>query len=161
MELQQYDPHSTNLYWGYFEGNRFSKERWKGKHDEPDWFLCSKFIRFAHSGGYVISQSLVQRLVGAADYLHLYQNEDIALATWVAPFGDVMWKHDVRFDTDPGQSRGCQNSFLIFPINSHGDMLHRHQRLAENNHVCRREHFLLQSHSYDFSVLPSYCCTAL
>lgn len=83
------------------------------------------------------------------------------MATWLSPFGDVEWKHDVRFDTDPGQSRGCQNSFIIFPTNNHGDMIQRHQRLAESGRVCRKEHFILHSHSYDFTVLPAQCCHEL
>ena len=159
--LQPHDPATSSLYWGYFEANRHAKQRWTGKHWEPDWFLCSKFIRFAHSGGYVISQTLVQRLVRSAHYLQLYMNEDIAVATWLSPFGDVTWKHDVRFDTDPGQSRGCQNTFLVFPVNSYGDMIVRHQRLRDSHKVCRKEHFLLRPHTFDFSVVPSQCCHSL
>ena len=157
-ELRRTEPH-THLYWGYFEGNRWSQRRWRGKHAEPDWFLCSKFIRFAHSGGYVVAHALLQRLVWSADYLQLYQNEDVALATWLAPFADVEWKHDVRFDTDTGQSRGCQNSYLVFPVDSRGDMVQRHRRLMESGKVCRREHNILQPHQFDFSVLPSQCCS--
>lgn len=159
-ELQHTDL-TSHIYWGYFEGNRPAKKRWSGKRAEPDWFLCNKFIRFAHSGGYIISQSLVHRLLMAADYLQLYQNEDIGLATWLAPFGDVTWKHDVRFDTDLGQSRGCLNSFLIFPANSCMDMMRRYERLTENGRVCRKEHSLVTPHSFDFFVLPSQCCPTI
>lgn len=159
-ELRQ-ERENTNIYWGYFEGNRWAQQRWSGKHPEPDWFLCNKFIRFAQSGGYVVSRALIQRLLRAADYLHLYQNEDVSLATWLAPFADVVWKHDVRFDTDVGLSRGCQNHYIIFPVNSRADMLQRHERLSSSGRVCRKEHRLLQPHSYDFSVMPAQCCSAL
>ena len=160
-ELHGTFPPQSNLYWGYFEGSRGARHRWRGKHPEPDWFLCDRFIRFAHSGGYIISQALAQRLVRAADYLQLYANEDIAMATWLSPFRDVTWQHDVRFDTDPGQSRGCQDSFLIFPVDSPRDMLGRHQRLVDSGRVCRKEHHLIRPHAFDFSVPPSKCCHEL
>ena len=138
-ELHQHidrEPQSIALYWGFFEGNRSAKQHWRGKHTEPDWFLCNEFIRFAHSGGYIISHSVAQRLVRLADYLQLYLNEDISLATWLAPFGDMTWKHDVRFDTDSGQSRSCQNTFLIFHVSDHSDMVRHWQRLIESGLVC-------------------------
>ena len=149
---------NSNVYWGYFDGTRRVGHSWSGKHSEPDWFLCSTFIRFAHSGGYIVSRQLIQRLLKTADYLQLYQNEDISIATWLTPFNDVEWRHDARFDTDVGMSRGCLNSYIIFPVNSPSDMVQRHDRLEQSGHVCRKEHTVLQSHTYDFTVKPAECC---
>ena len=50
---------------------RALENRGSTKHREPEWFLCNYFIRFAHSGGYILSRELVNRLTTVATYLFL------------------------------------------------------------------------------------------
>ena len=150
---------NSNAYFGYFEGNRDPKE--SGKLSEPDWFLCDRFIRFAHSGGYIVSQVLVRRLLRQAKYLHPYNNEDVALGTWLSPFNDVDWIHETRFDTDIGNTRGCKNSNIVFQVDSTTDMVITHHRFMQNGVYCEKEYESIPTYRYNFDTLPSSCCTPL
>ena len=148
-----------NAYLGYFEGNKDPKEN--NKLDEPNWFLCDHFIRYAHSGGYILSEVLVKRLLRQAKYLHPYNNEDIALGTWLSPFNDIDWIHETRFDTEIGKPRGCKNNNIIFQTESNADMVVVHHHYVQNNRYCVREFENVQTYSYNFDTLPSQCCTPL
>lgn len=150
---------NSNAYLGYFEGNRDPKGN--GKLKEPDWFLCDHFIRYAHSGGYIISEVLVKRLLRQAKYLHPYNNEDVALGTWLSPFNDVDWIHETRFDTEIGNARGCKNSNIVFQAESSADMVIAHHRFIQNGRYCEEEFEKIPTYSYNFDTLPSQCCTTL
>lgn len=150
---------NSNAYLGYFEGNRDPKE--SGKLSEPDWFLCDRFIRYAHSGGYIVSQVLVKRLLRQAKYLHPYNNEDVALGTWLSPFNDVDWIHEARFDTDIGQARGCKDNNIVFQVDSVADMVIAHHRFIQNGVYCKKEFENIPTYSYNFDTIPSSCCTPL
>lgn len=147
---------NTMVYWGYFEGRR--KPTDEGKHPEPDWFLCDTFIRYAHVGGYIVSRPVVKRLLSVAEYLQLYNNEDVAIGTWLSPYKDITWKHDVLFDTEIGVSRGCKNSFVVFPTNGSRDMASRHQRLTETGRHCLGPE-TESGYEYNFNQLPAKCCS--
>ena len=97
----------ANAYLGYFQGKEKPKQRHSTKLAEPDWYLCDSFIRFAHSGGYILSRKLVDRLHFQVAILYPYNNEDVSLGTWLSPYDDVSWTHSIRFDTEIGRSRGC------------------------------------------------------
>ena len=144
------------LYWGYFEGRRRPTD--KGKHPEPHWFLCDTFIRYAHAGGYIVSRPVVKRLLSVGKYLQLYNNEDVAVGTWLSPYKDINWKHDVLFDTEVGASRGCRNSFVVFPTNSSSDMASIHQRLTETGRHCLGPE-AASGYEYNFNKLPAKCCS--
>lgn len=146
-----------NVYWGYFEGQRAPGD--KGKLPEPDWFMCDKFVHFAHDGGYVLSRGLVQRFLQLSTFLELYRNEDVSVAAWAAPHSDIRWKHDVRFDTEIGRSRGCKNDYVVFPVSSGEEMVKRHAMLHSGRRVvCKRVFERVPAYQYDFSVIPSHCC---
>lgn len=147
---------NTMVYWGYFEGRRRPTD--KGKHPEPDWFLCDTFIRYAHVGGYIVSRPVVKRLLSVAKYLQLYNNEDVAVGTWLSPYKDINWKHDVLFDTEIGTSRGCRNSFIVFPTNGSWDMASRHQWLTETGRHCLGPE-TASGYQYNFNELPAKCCS--
>ena len=149
----------SNTYLGYFEGTRDPKGG--GKLDEPDWFLCDHFIRYAHSGGYILSEKLVKRLLRQAKFLHPYNNEDVALGTWLSPFNDIDWIHELRFDTETGKARGCKNDNLIFQTEDRADMVVRHHKLIQNGGHCDREYENVRRYSYNFETLPSKCCKPL
>ena len=150
---------NSKVYWGYFEGH--TQPRGGSKYPEPEWFLCNKFVRYAHSGGYVLSHALVKRLLEQAEYLHLYNNEDVALSTWLSPYSDVYLKHDIRFDTEVGNSRGCNNNLLVFPVENSLLMVEQHRRLLASGKVCETEVEHMESHDFDFNVPVDKCCTLL
>lgn len=150
---------NSNTYLGYFEGNRDPKN--SGKLDEPDWFLCDHFIRYTHSGGYILSEKLIKRLLCQAKFLHPYNNEDVALGTWLSPFNDIDWIHEPRFDTEIGKARGCKNDNLIFQTENNADMVVRHHKLIQNGRHCEREYENVRRYSYNFDTLPSQCCKPL
>ena len=158
QEVEQLDRAKSNVYWGYFEGHR-SPQFDGQKHKEPEWFLCDTYIRFAHSGAYVLSQNLVKRLVSQVLFLHPYVNEDVAMGTWLSPYDDIEWKHDVRFDSEIGNTRGCSSSFLVFQGSRNLDLniVHQHIAMGEKNLICNVEH-VSSTYWYDFNTLPSHCC---
>ena len=147
---------SSNAYLGYFEGNKDPKD--SGKLEEPGWFLCDQFIRYAHSGGYIISEVLVKRLLQQAKYLHPYNNEDVALGTWLSPFNDIDWIHEVRFDTELGHPRGCKDTNLIFETKNYADMVVVHHKHIQQGKYCDREYDEIKTYKYNFDTLPSQCC---
>ena len=154
--LQKLSNSESNSYLGYFQGKQSSRDKTHKKHHEHGWFLCEKYIRFAHSGGYILSSKLIQRLYSQATYLYPYNNEDVALGTWLSPFKDVDWHHDIRFDTDLGHSRGCRNNWLVFQSENFSM---QHKLLQNTGKVCLSEREQEKTYNYNFSVYPSKCCT--
>ena len=147
----------SNAYLGYFQAHENPWNEKSTKLAEPEWYLCDSFIRFAHSGGYILSGELVRRLSSLASLLYPYNNEDVALGTWLSPYSDVNLTHSVHFDTEIGRSRGCSNHFLVFPST---DMPSQHSRLEGDGPVCLDENEVIKPYWYDFSAPPSKCCTA-
>lgn len=154
--VQQLKRNKSNSYLGYFQGNLNARDRKQRKHFEQGWFLCDKYIRFAHSGGYILSNKLVQRLYSQATYLYPYNNEDVAMGTWLSPFKDVDWYHDIRFDTELGRTRGCRNDWLVFQSNN---LVMQHQKLLNSGKVCSMEWEEAETYMYNFDKYPSKCCT--
>lgn len=148
----------TNAYLGYFEGRRSPKDKTGTMLSEPDWHLCDKFIRYAHSGGYILSRKLVDRLHSQVAVLYPYNNEDVAVGTWLSPYDDVAWIHNIKFDTEIGRSRGCRNDMLVFPCT---DMVKQHDRLTMSEKVCLSEHEDIETYQYNFNTFPSKCCSAV
>ncbi len=146
-----------NVYWGYFAGRQQPGEGTKAP--EPEWFVCNSFVRFAHSGGYVISRPLVGRLLAQAEYLQLYNNEDVAVGLWLTPYSDVKWRHDPRFDTEVGASRGCRNDYLVLPVNNALAMVELHRWVLESGRLCVTEFEHIQSYSFDFESPVDQCCS--
>lgn len=113
--VQKLQDTKSNAYLGYFQGKETPRNKKSTKHTEQEWFLCDYFVRFAHSGGYILSEELVHRLSSVATVLFPYNNEDVALGTWLSPYNDVNWTHSIYFDTELGKSRGCRNDLIVFP----------------------------------------------
>lgn len=147
---------SSNAYLGYFQGQQNPYDKQSTKLFEPDWHLCDKFIRFAHSGGYILSRKLVDRLHSQVSILYPYNNEDIALGTWLSPYDDINWTHNIRFDTEIRKSRGCRNDLIVFPST---DMVSQHDRLLNRGAVCLLEHEAAETYQYNFNTFPSKCCS--
>lgn len=149
----------SNAYLGYFEGNGDPKAL--NKLPEPDWFLCDHYIRYAHSGGYILSEILVKRLLSQAKFLHPYNNEDVAMGTWLSPFKDVDLIHNIYFDTELGKPRGCNDKLIVFQPAKDEPLSVVHKRLAATGSCCAEEFSDIPPYNYDFYVLPSKCCSAL
>lgn len=149
----------SNAYLGYFEGNTDPKANYK--LPEPDWFLCDHFIRYAHSGGYILSEVIVKRLLFQAKFLHPYNNEDVAMGTWLSPFKDIELIHNIYFDTDIGKPRGCNNDLIVFQPAKDEPLSVVHKRLATTGSCCEKEFSDVKPYVYDFFVLPSKCCSAV
>ena len=149
---------NSNAYLGYFQGKQKPKDIKSTKLSEPEWYLCDYFIRFAHSGGYILSNKLVERLSAQVHVLYPYNNEDVALGTWLSPYDDISWTHSIEFNTEVGRSRGCWNNFIVFPST---DMMTQHTRLSNGEPVCELEHEAIETYQYDFKTAPSKCCTAV
>lgn len=148
----------SNAYLGYFQGQQDPRDKTSGKLSEPNWHLCDKFIRYAHSGGYILSGTLVNRLELQMSMLYPYNNEDVALGTWLSPYADVDWTHTIHFDTEIGRPRGCRNDLIVFQPT---DMVAQHNRLTSSRDVCLLEHEIKKTYHYNFNTLPSQCCSAV
>ena len=75
----------SGLNWGYFDGRAPVITNPKNKWHESEYLLCDKYIPYALGGGYVVAADLVHFVAENAERLQLYQNEDVALGTWLAP----------------------------------------------------------------------------
>ncbi|KAG8184719.1 hypothetical protein JTE90_019323 [Oedothorax gibbosus] len=142
------------LYWGFFDGQ--AKVKFGGKWKETAWFLCDRYLPYAKGGGYVITSDLVRNLALTSSYLSLYQNEDVALGTWLAPF-DIKRVHDPNFDTEY-LSRGCFNSYLVTHKQSISLMITKFKNLKETGNMCTSERRERNSYMYNWRVQPSLCC---
>ncbi|XP_007905119.1 beta-1,3-galactosyltransferase 6 isoform X2 [Callorhinchus milii] len=132
-ELQAKEP--RRLYWGFFSGRGRVKS--SGKWKESTWVLCDYYLPYALGGGYVLSADLVHYLRINADYLKMWQSEDVSLGAWLAPV-DIKRVHDPRFDTEY-KSRGCNNRYIVTHKQSIEDMLEKQQTLLREGKLCKEE----------------------
>ncbi|RVE40918.1 hypothetical protein evm_014431 [Chilo suppressalis] len=150
-------PSYKGLYWGYFDGRAraFSKGKWQ----ENTWFLCDTYLPYALGGGYVISKSIVKYLAQNADFLSLYNSEDVSMGVWTAALHSINRVHDIRFDSE-WISRGCSENMLVRHKQSSGNMFQMYRTLVQSNgeKLCKTEVLNRQSYSYNWNVLPSKCC---
>ena len=152
LELKRKPP--ERFYWGFFDGRAHVKR--SGKYMEKSYVLCDRYLPYALGGGYVISTDLVQFVAKNADYLKLYNNEDVSLGTWLAPL-DIIRSHDTRFDTEY-KSRGCFNSYLVTHKKGASDMKQMYLNLENYDKLCVREKRERYSYEYNWTVPPSKCC---
>lgn len=154
--IDQLIANHANVYFGYFEGKQSPVDAQSTKLPEPDWFLCDTYIRFAHSGGYILSSKLVHRLHSQSSVLFPYNNEDVAVGAWLSPYDDIDWMHNTTFDTEIGLSRGCRNNWVVVPAL---DMASMHARVSSGGTLCLMEHEAIPTYTYNFYTSPSQCCS--
>ena len=75
--------HLGRIYWGFFKGNARIKRA--GAWKETKWFLSDHYLPYAVGGGYVISFDLVKFISNNANYLSLYNSEDVSMGKF-SPF---------------------------------------------------------------------------
>ncbi|XP_063833581.1 beta-1,3-galactosyltransferase 6 [Ostrinia nubilalis] len=162
-ELSQYVtfkktlPSYKGLYWGYFDGR--ATARLSGKWQEKDWFLCDSYLPYALGGGYIISRSIVDYIARNADFLSVYNSEDVSMGVWTAALDGINRVHDTRFDTE-WKSRGCSKHMLVRHKQTPPDMLSMNTALvnSKGETLCKTESVERKSYSYKWDVLPSMCC---
>ena len=142
------------LYWGFFRGDSHVKR--SGKWKETKWFLCDRYLPYAHGGGYILSHDLVGLIANNSKFLAMYNSEDVSVGVWLAAF-DVNRVHDVRFDTE-FVSRGCQNQYVISHKQSIQNMRERYSNILNNGVLCKKEYQTYPSFDYLWHELPSKCC---
>ena len=97
-----------HLYWGHFFVDLHVPTR--GKNFDKGWFLTKQYTPFAIGGAYILSSDLVRLLVGLEKCLQHYQNEDVSVGLWLAPY-QIERKHDYRFCR---HSQTCLRNTIMF-----------------------------------------------
>ena len=127
----QYHQEKMNrrLYWGNFVING-EVRRFDVKWAESNWFLSDHYLPYAYGGGYMISADLIRMIAITADYLQLYNNEDVSVGVWLSPYL-IQRKHDERFRTMPGGGAMCgTNDCLVRTSVSLDTMLTTHSNVS-------------------------------
>ena len=99
---------TSRLYWGHFFVHFYVPTR--GKNLDKGWFLTQQYTPFAIGGAYILSGDLVHVIVGLEKCLQLYQNEDVSVGLWLAPY-QIERKHDYRFCR---RSQTCLHDTIMF-----------------------------------------------
>ncbi|XP_058793097.1 beta-1,3-galactosyltransferase 6 [Phymastichus coffea] len=156
-ELIQWQNKGTRqeLYWGYFNGKARVKR--SGPWKETEWFLCDYYLPYALGGGYILSYNLVKFIAENADFLKLYNSEDVSVGLWVAPLSNIERKHDTRFDTEY-RSRGCSNQYLVTHKQNTQDMKKLYEFYSRTGNLCAQEISTYLGYQYNWTAPPSLCC---
>jgi len=147
--------HIGRIYWGFFKGNARIKRA--GAWKETKWFLSDHYLPYAVGGGYVISFDLVTFISSNANYLSLYNSEDVSMGVWLASI-KLNRFHDVRFDTWY-KSMGCSNLHIVSHKQQPEDMYAKHNQLTNNGKLCKVEKELMLTWDYNWNEFPSNCCS--
>ena len=142
------------LYWGYFMGHAFPELA--GKWAEHRWFQCPHYLPYAMGGGYVLSRQTVRLLMMFPHRLTLYANEDVTVASWLAPF-QLTRKHDIRFDVE-SLSHGCNNGYLITHKMKVRSFYTKYTNLVKNGTLCSQEQEIRPAYIYNWTSSPLNCC---
>ena len=142
------------LYWGYFMGHALPEP--SGKWAEYKWFNCPHYLPYAMGGGYVLSGRLVALIVRFSHRLKLYNNEDVTVGSWLAPF-NLNRKHDIRFDVE-SMSHGCNNEYIITHKERVRSLYEKYTNLLKNGTICDVEKEIRPAYIYNWSVAPVDCC---
>ena len=145
---------NERLYWGFFMGHAFPEPM--GKWAEHNWFNCPHYLPYAMGGGYVISSRVVSMIMRFSHRLKLYNNEDVTVGSWLAPF-NLIRKHDLRFDVE-SLSRGCNNHYLITHKERVRSLYEKYTNLLKNGTICEVEKEIRPSYIYNWTVPPLECC---
>lgn len=153
--LRAKHPKPLELYWGYFKGAATIQQR--GQWKESNYKLCDRYLPYALGGGYVLSKNLVSYIATYGAHLTNYKSEDMAVGTWLAPFGNIHRRHDVRFDT-AWMARRCQDYHLVL----HKRTAHQMKQIYEGQ-PCQNDDTLQQQqrpkeYFYDWNAPPTQCC---
>ena len=156
-ELKERKTLSNELYyWGEFLGATGILR--EGPYAEQKWSTCDTYLPYAYGGGYIVSRELVELVASNARYLMIYNNEDVSLGAWMAPF-NVHYHFDARFNTG-GVSRGCKKQFIVMHKITAEQMYDYFDAVKKDGYICNRKNrwFGWHGHIYNWKTLPSKCC---
>lgn len=142
------------LYWGYFNGHGFPEP--SGKWAEKHWHSCPHYLPYAMGGGYMLTQQVVKLLVRLSDRLLLYNNEDVTVGSWLAPF-ELARVHDMRLNVE-GLTHGCNNEYIITHKDTARNMFDKFKNLHQNGTLCSPEKEIRPGFLYNWAVAPLDCC---
>lgn len=144
------------LFWGEFLGacNIIAE----GQYAEWEWRICDTYVPYAYGGGYILSQDIVELIAHNAPYLKQYNNEDVSVGAWLAPYS-VSHRHDSRFNTG-SNSRGCKRQYIISHKIPPQTMYGYYESLKRDGYYCSRRNrwYGWRGHSYNWKNIPSKCC---
>lgn len=148
------------LHWGSFVGGYQILS--EGPYAENAWYICDRYLPYAFGGGYLLSRDLVELLATSAPYLRQYNNEDVSLSAWLAPY-NLQRVHDLKFDTQ-ADSHGCMHPFIVAHKISIAQMKEYFISLQTEGIICgkrtRTHSVALLNHYYDWTVFPiRECCS--
>ena len=144
------------FYWGEFLGG--SGILREGPYAEQKWSICDTYLPYAYGGGYVLSKDLIELIASNAAFLMVYNNEDVSLGAWLAPY-NINFHFDARFNTG-GVSRGCKKQFIVMHKVSAELMYNYFAAVKKDGLICNRKNkwFGWYGHVYNWNALPSKCC---
>ena len=145
---------NERLYWGFFMGSAYPEPT--GKWAEHNWFDCPHYLPYAMGGGYVISSRVVSMIMRFSHRLKLYNNEDVTVGSWLAPF-NLVRRHDIRFDVE-SLSHGCNNHYIITHKERVRSLYEKYTNLLKNGTICGVEKEIRPSYIYNWTVPPVECC---
>ena len=148
------------LHWGSFVGG-YEILR-DGPYAENAWYICDRYLPYAFGGGYVISRDLIELLARNSPYLRQYNNEDVSVSAWLAPY-NIERIHDLKFDTQ-ADSHGCMRPFIVAHKISVAKMKEYFISLQTEGILCgertRTHSVALLTHYYDWRAYPiRECCS--
>ena len=145
---------NDRLYWGYFMGHALPEP--SGKWAEFNWFNCPHYLPYAMGGGYILSSRVIAMVMQFSYRLRLYNNEDVTVGSWLAPF-NLVRKHDIRFDVE-SLSHGCNNHYIITHKERVRSLYEKYTNLLKNGTICDVEKEVRPAYNYNWDVAPIDCC---
>ena len=144
------------VYWGEFLGSTGILR--DGPYAEQKWSICETYLPYAYGGGYILSRDLIELIASNAPYLMIYNNEDVSLGAWLAPF-NIEFRFDARFNTG-AISRGCKKQFIVMHKIAAELMYDYFNAIKKDGYICNRKNRWLgwHGHIYNWKTLPSKCC---
>ena len=111
------------LYWGHFNWQASPITAPNHKWAEHNWFLCNRYFPYAYGNGYIISADLIHLIAIMADYLQLYNSEDVSVGSWLSPY-----KFERKDDNHFYHFGGCrQHSCYVVTVGTARSMYRLHQ----------------------------------
>lgn len=147
---------NTGVFWGHFLGAGGIIT--EGPYSEFNWSVCETYLPYALGGGYILSMDLVKLLARNAPFLKVYNNEDVSVGAWLAPY-NIDFVSDSKFNTG-AKTKGCKKQFtLIHRVNTTMIQNYFHA-LMESDYICTRKNrwFVWHGYKYNWKTKPSRCC---
>lgn len=143
-------------YWGQFLGaGGIIRE---GAYAEHMWSVCETYLPYALGGGYVLSMDLVRLMAENAHHLRIYNNEDVSVGAWLAPY-NIEYVSDSRFNTG-AVSKGCKTPYIVMHRVSEDQMYSYFDGVMKEGRICTRKNykFVWHGYRYNWKNHPSRCC---